>query len=207
MREDIEKLVSKTYDKVSMKNYAAFSSGNSLNVLKTAIRNIKKGSKILDAGCNIGLPYPKYLSKQGFEVTGIDISPKAIKAAKKNVPKARFRTMSMTDLRFNPGSFDMVYTMFAIFHVERSLIPKVIRNFKKVLKKDGILLIGYSGSGKKPKMEDFFGEKMYYANYTNKELKEDLKNNGFVVLMSKTILTKHKKAHPEKQRFIIAMRN
>ena len=45
---------------------------------------ILKGNSILDFGCGTGYLY-KYLQKSGFKVryTGIDISPEAIKVAKK----------------------------------------------------------------------------------------------------------------------------
>ena len=44
-------------------------------------QKINPNGKVLDIGCGTGYPIAKYLSEQGFAVTGIDISENMIKEA------------------------------------------------------------------------------------------------------------------------------
>lgn len=45
--------------------------------------NLSPNSRVLDIGCGTGYPIALYLSKQGFQVTGIDISRRNDKTSTK----------------------------------------------------------------------------------------------------------------------------
>lgn len=62
--------------------------------------------RVLDIGCGPGR-HSLYLQKKGHDVVGIDVSPLTIKVAKRRGLKAA-RVMSITQLRFPPGSFDTI---------------------------------------------------------------------------------------------------
>jgi len=72
---------------------------------KKAIEFVK--GRVLDIGCGAG-KHSLYLQRKGFDVTGIDISPLAIKVCKlRGLKKAR--VMSIDDIdSFAPNSFDTV---------------------------------------------------------------------------------------------------
>lgn len=67
---------------------------------KYLVKLIKSGllkpCKAIDVGCGEGFN-SKYLLSEGFEVTGIDISPKAIKYAKANAPGAKFKVFDVIE--------------------------------------------------------------------------------------------------------------
>ena len=79
-------------------------------------RVIVKG-RVLDIGCGAGRR-GLYLQGKGFDVTGIDNSPGAIKVCKLRGYK-KLKLMSITEIhKFKPGSFDSVIMMgnnFGVF--------------------------------------------------------------------------------------------
>ena len=104
---------------------------------------IKKG-KALDICCGAGTN-TVYLAEKGFEVTGVDISSKAIEYAKKKAEQADikidFRVQNFLDLSFGDGKFDFVFDMGCFHHVEIEDRTKFIKGVHRVLKNDGVYLL------------------------------------------------------------------
>ena len=104
---------------------------------------IKKG-KALDICCGAGTN-TVYLAEKGFEVTGIDISPKAIAYAKKKAKQANVNINLMVqnflNLPFEKAEFDFVFDMGCFHHVKIEDRPKFIKGVHRVLKKGGTYLL------------------------------------------------------------------
>ena len=98
---------------------------------------IKKG-KALDICCGAGTN-AIYLAKKGFQVTGMDISPKAIEIAKEKVRKAnskiQFRVQNFLNLPFKDEEFDFVFDMGCFHHVKVKDRSTFINGVHRVLKK------------------------------------------------------------------------
>lgn len=96
----------------------------------------KKSLKILDAGCGPGAMLP-ILAKYG-DVVGIDMSDEALKYARKigNVKKG-----DISNLDFPDETFDLVVCMDVLYHSWVEDETKALKEFNRVLKKGGILLI------------------------------------------------------------------
>jgi SAM-dependent methyltransferase len=56
---------------------------------------------VVDLGCGSGI-WARQLTRAGFQVFGVDISPDMIRLAKKNAPRARFAVASLLDLEIPP---------------------------------------------------------------------------------------------------------
>jgi 2-polyprenyl-3-methyl-5-hydroxy-6-metoxy-1,4-benzoquinol methylase len=104
---------------------------------------IKKG-KALDICCGAGTN-TVYLAEKGFEVTGIDISQKAIAYAKKKAQQANvkvdFRVQNFLELPFATAEFDFVFDMGCFHHVKVEDRPKFIKGVHCVLKNGGTYLL------------------------------------------------------------------
>jgi len=98
---------------------------------------IKKG-KALDICCGAGTN-ALYLAKKGFQVTGIDISSKAIEYAKEKAGKARiqFQVQNFLNLPFEDEEFDFIFDMGCFHHVKVEDRNTFIRGVHRVLKKGG----------------------------------------------------------------------
>lgn len=99
-----------------------------------------KGAKIIEYGCGKG-SYAFTLAKQGAElVTGIDISPVAIKIAEQEAiakgvaDRAYFRVMNAENLEFAPNSYDLICGSGILHHLNLNL---AVNSIVKVLKPDG----------------------------------------------------------------------
>ena len=100
---------------------------------------IKKG-KALDICCGAGTN-TVYLAKQGFEVTGIDISPTAIEYAKAKAAQAKvkifFRVQDFLQLPFGDEEFNFVFDMGCFHHVKVQDRRTFIAGVHRVLKNGG----------------------------------------------------------------------
>jgi ubiquinone/menaquinone biosynthesis C-methylase UbiE len=99
----------------------------------------KKDSIILDAGCGTGKNI-EFLESNGLKVHGIDISNDAIKFCNKK----NLFNVKCSDIAYIPYSsdfFDIVYSMDVIGNLDEQNMEKAIKEFIRVLKKNGILII------------------------------------------------------------------
>lgn len=105
----------------------------------------KKGAKILDLGCGAGrTTFP--LTKEGFNVLGVDMIPGMIAAAKqiakKNKYKTKFIVGDATNLKLKNNSFDVVFFSNNAFTMIPSafLRRKALNEIKRVLKNGGVFI-------------------------------------------------------------------
>jgi len=102
------------------------------------------GSTMLDAACGKGR-HASYLAVKGFEVTGIDLSFKNIKEAKKE--ESELLSFFQHDMSrvFRVNYFDFIfnfYTSFGYFKEEKQDLA-CIKSFASGLKKGGKLVIDF----------------------------------------------------------------
>jgi SAM-dependent methyltransferase len=102
---------------------------------------------ILDLGCGRGR-HSITLAQRGYQVTGIDLSKKAIKKAKriagqKNLKNVDFLVRDMRDPL--PKQFDAIVNLFTTFgyFLEDEENRRVLRNTNKMLKQGGVLFLDY----------------------------------------------------------------
>ena len=101
---------------------------------------IKKNSRILDAGCGTGnlLILLSKLDKN-LNLKGIDISKEMLKTAGKKLKnKAKLKLMSAEELSYK-GKFDFIFSTEAFHHYYNQ--EKAMQNFSRALKKHGKLVI------------------------------------------------------------------
>ena len=104
---------------------------------------LEKGSKILDLACGKGR-HSIYLSELGYDVTGADLSPKNIEAAKKyERPGLRFVIHDMC-LPFLE-KFDAIFNLFTSFGYFESPNDnlRAIRAMKQSLAPEGLAVIDF----------------------------------------------------------------
>jgi len=119
-----------------------------------------KPCKTIDLGCGTG-HYAIYLASTGFDITGIDISPTAIKIAKKNAKKKRVKCNFLaTDVLGNldeiKETFDFAYDWELLHHIFPEQRKKYVENVYGILNPKGKYLsvcfsekeVEFGGSGK-----------------------------------------------------------
>lgn len=109
----------------------------------TAFLELKPKDKILDLACGKGR-HAKYLYKQGFDVTGIDLSVESIRYAKQyEKPNLHFEVHDMC-LPY-PKQFDAVFNLFTSFGYFENEIDnlRTIQAVKAELKSTGFGVIDF----------------------------------------------------------------
>ena len=100
-----------------------------------------KPCKTIDFGCGAG-NYAIYLASIGFDVTGIDISPSAIKTAKENAKKKRVKCNFLVadvlgDLDEVKQTFDFAYDWELLHHTYPEKRKKYVENVYRILNPGG----------------------------------------------------------------------
>jgi SAM-dependent methyltransferase len=97
--------------------------------------------RTIDFGCGAG-NYAVWLARQGFEVTGIDISPSAIDLARKNAAKQGVECTFIVadvlgDLREAEGPFDFGFDWELLHHIFPDDRPRYMANVARLLRPGG----------------------------------------------------------------------
>lgn len=109
---------------------------------------INQCNKILDAGCGNGrLSIP--LAKLGFDVTGIDVSERLIKKARRKSTVPKFIVGDLLHPPFVHGTqFDAVLMMWHVICEFRSRRNEVLRNVSLLLRHKGLLIFDFPDTAK-----------------------------------------------------------
>ncbi len=154
--------------------------GDDLDVRFYTLYNLLKyrNRKILDIGCNIGVPLG-FLDKSN-EIYGIDINKNFINQAKELYPHVKLYVSNMSDLPFKNDSFDIIIMMNVIPYydfkldkkIKNKFIVQVFNEINRVLKKDGYIYLTSPN-----------GDNYHYKDrkIKIKELKKILNKNSFKV--------------------------
>ena len=100
------------------------------------------GGPVADVGCGPGY-VASYLHDAGVDAFGIDLSPEMIAIARRDHPDLRFEVGTMTDLDLADASVAGIVAFWSVIHVPDSAIPGVFDEFRRVLRPQGLLLVGF----------------------------------------------------------------
>ena len=105
---------------------------------------LKKG-RILDIGMGDCGCMSFFLAKRGFDVIGIDRSPRAIHGSRKDARKEKFRgsfeakLANAENLPFPDNEFDAIFSYHSLHHMDK--VAKVVSEMFRVCKRRGFILI------------------------------------------------------------------
>ncbi len=104
----------------------------------------KKNMKILDAGCGEGQLLSMVSKKFGLfnpKLYGTDITAISLESAKKRIKNAKFSLQDLKNLDYKDEFFDVIMCTEVIEHVPE--YKKVLKEFERILKKGGLLIISF----------------------------------------------------------------
>lgn len=122
------------------------------NEILADMAKIKRGERILDAGCGVGGSSLFLAEKYQCKVTGISLSEKQIKTARRKAEEhevsslASFEVMDYTKTQFADESFDVIWGIESICHAPDK--KTFIQEAKRLLKPSGRLIVadGFASS-------------------------------------------------------------
>jgi ubiquinone/menaquinone biosynthesis C-methylase UbiE len=121
MPDEPKRIVEHGYDAIAERyaEWAASFESPALHWLGKLLEEIDEGSRVLEIGCGGGGPVTRALAER-HRLIGVDISSRQIERARERVPTATFRHADVTELEFEPASFDAVVSLFMLGHVPRA---------------------------------------------------------------------------------------
>jgi cyclopropane fatty-acyl-phospholipid synthase-like methyltransferase len=118
--------------------------------------------RAIDLGCGVGLE-AIYLARNGFDVTGVDFSPTAIKRARRNAREAgvqvTFVEDDLTNLRHVSGAFDLLVDIGALYDLNQADRDLYVRNILPLTHSGTrYLLMGFENKLPPDEIERRFGQ-------------------------------------------------
>ncbi len=150
------------------------------------LKQVKDGASILDVGCGPG-HYSQYFHENGYSAQGIDFSENMIQISKLRYREIKFSVQDMRRLEFDDHTFDALWVCSSFPHIQKKEAPKVLLEFKRVLKNDGVLFINAIIGQRDCRIEDekeiagsYKGQGRFFQWYPNAEsFKTILAQAGF----------------------------
>src|SRR5918992_5636652 len=140
--EDRQSTVATGYDRVA-EAYSKLEDDEApwprMTWLHRLLEHLPDRSRVLDLGCGSGIPATREIAGRHSAV-GVDISPRQIELARRNVPNAEFRQADVLDLQFCGDSFDAVVALYLLDHTPREELVDLLRRIRDWLKPSGLLL-------------------------------------------------------------------
>ena len=113
----------------------------------------------------------------------MDLSEKMVDIARTRVPGVSFRLMDMRNLDYPDKTFDGVLAAYSLIHIPSIEISTVLREFKRVLKPGGHLMI-IAQQGEADRIIDeplMVSERMFINFFTKRRMENYLRNELFRV--------------------------
>jgi ubiquinone/menaquinone biosynthesis C-methylase UbiE len=120
--------------------------------LPSVLKRHVTGKKALDYGCGAGRS-TRFLKSLGFEVSGVDISRDMIKEALLHDKDGTYYHIKSGFTPFKDSTFDVIFSTMVFVEIpSKDEMTKILREFKRVLKDSGTVVIvtktkeGYNGN-------------------------------------------------------------
>lgn len=148
--------VTGTYDKQRLGNLYRIQKRQKELEMFLNLLDKKKGEKVLELGCSSG-----FLAKELGEVWAVDTSPKMLEITKQKNPRAIIKEADMFHLPFEDNSFDKVVTMRVWNHLKEEDLRRALKESKRVLKPNGILVFDIEEKNWSRRFINFFYKKIF----------------------------------------------
>jgi SAM-dependent methyltransferase len=141
------------------------------------------GALVCDAGCGPSAHIGRYLADKGLKVVGVDISDRCVEMAGKLNPDMSFKREDMLTMSFDRDIFDGVVSYYSIIHTPKAAAGRFFREFHRVLKPEGRLLVAVKAGSEEGYLPELIGIKaeIYFSLFDEKEIAAYFEKAGFLV--------------------------
>jgi SAM-dependent methyltransferase len=134
---------------------------------------------VLDAGCGDG---KRTLARLGdARAVGLDFSRRGLELARRNGPGAALVQGDMVDLPLADGTVDGITAYHAVFHVDRDRHTDVYREFARVLRPGGRVLMTVGTSAYEQVRSGWMGGRMFFSTPGRERTIAQLREAGFEI--------------------------
>jgi SAM-dependent methyltransferase len=140
-REIYDELKDKPFDREWLDRFAA---------------RLKDAGVVCDMGCGPG-QIARYLSERGVQAIGVDLSPGMIEQARRLNPALKFQTGDMLALDVKDEAWAGIAAFYSIIHIPRAEVIDALREFRRVLRGGGLLLLAFHLGDHAQHLDEWWG--------------------------------------------------
>ncbi len=138
---------------------------------------------VLDVGCGDGA---RTLANLPDGSVGLDISRRGLTLASETAPAARLVQGELSELPARDGRFDAITAYYAVFHVPRADHPRVYKEFTRVLRPRGWLLMTVPRGRFETVRRGWMGGRMFFSAPGRERMLAQLRAAGFEAIETAT---------------------
>ncbi len=163
---------------------------------------LPQNGSVLDVGCAAGRDSRLFKDK-GFQVVGVDLSVGLLRIARKENPDISFFKANLLSLPFENNYFNGVFAQACLHHLQSlKEVKQALLEFKRVLKKNGLLFITVKAKKGKEKFKLLkdkysFNSSRFFQLFSQKELRDLLQETGFIILKLEKRLGRQTDSRPD----------
>ncbi|ELZ87752.1 methytransferase [Haloferax elongans ATCC BAA-1513] len=150
--------------------------GSDAALLSELVEMLPENPLVVDVGCGDGA---RTLANLPSGSVGLDFSRRGLDLARDTVPDARLVQADMCSLPFRDASVDAISAYHAVFHVPRESHPAVYREFTRVLKPGGMLLMTLPSGRFQTVRRGWMGGEMFFSAPGRAQTLQQLRDAGF----------------------------
>jgi SAM-dependent methyltransferase len=137
---------------------------------------------VCDLGCGPG-HVARYLRDRGASVMGVDLSAGMVEQARRLNPDIPFQTGNILSLEAEPESWAGIAAFYSLIHIPRAQMTAALREMRRVLKPEGLLLAAFHLGKEDLHLEEMWGYavSMDFLFFQTREIETYLREAGFVV--------------------------
>jgi len=184
---DHHDVVERSYDAIAGEYLRTFGDELTAKPLDRALlamiaQQVGPAAPVGDVGCGPG-HVAAFMAGQGTKTVGIDLSGQMVEVGRRNFPSVEFRQGDFLSLPAGDAEFAAVVALYSIIHLTTEELPAALREFRRVLRPSGLLLLAFHVGDEVHHRSEWFGREVEldFRFFEPTEVAELLEQSGFIV--------------------------
>ena len=162
------------HDEMSRKEYDR-------NLLDHFSNSFNQVSFICDAGCGPSGHIGRYILDKGIPIVGVDIADRCIQLGREYNPQMQFAICDIGAMPFRNETFDGIIAYYSIIDTPKNYIGRLFREFHRVLKPSGRLLVAVKAGIAEGYLTELLGieTEIYFTLFNLDEIRKYFQDGKF----------------------------
>jgi SAM-dependent methyltransferase len=120
---------------------------------------LQESGPSVELGCGPG-HITRYLHERGIDISGIDLSAKMVKKARKLNPGISFSRGDMRNLSVEDNHWAAIVALYSLIHIPPAELVATLLEFHRTLEPGGALLIAFHIGNQKEHLDEWWGQEV-----------------------------------------------